>query len=92
MKRTFPLLLLILALTDSAEDPYVATNDGDSNPGTQAQPWRTIQHAANTLVAGEAVHVSAGSSRRRSALATAAPRDQGNNESVHSNEVQVVIP
>ena len=27
---------------------YVATNGSDSNPGTVAQPWKTIQHAADT--------------------------------------------
>ena len=93
MKRTFPLLLLILALTASAEDLYVATNGGDSNPGTQAQPWRTIQRAANTGRSRERPCMSQPevTRRRRSALATAAPQDQDNNESVHSNEVPVVI-
>jgi hypothetical protein len=39
---------------------YVATNGNDSNPGTQSQPWRTIQKAANTLIAGDTVYVRAG--------------------------------
>ena len=42
MKRTFPLLLLILDLTASAEDLYVATNGGDSNPGLAKQKQRVI--------------------------------------------------
>jgi hypothetical protein len=34
---------------------YVATNGGDSNPGTLAQPWLTLQHAADVLNAGDTV-------------------------------------
>jgi len=33
----------------------------DANPGTAALPWRTIQHAADVLVAGDTVWVRAGS-------------------------------
>jgi hypothetical protein len=40
---------------------YVATTGSDANPGTKTQPWRTIQKAANTLMAGEYVLVMAGS-------------------------------
>ena len=39
---------------------YVATYGNDSNPGTAAQPWRTIQHAANVMVAGDTVFVRGG--------------------------------
>jgi hypothetical protein len=39
---------------------YVATNGSDSNPGTLAQPWLTIQHAANAAVAGDTVTVEPG--------------------------------
>jgi hypothetical protein len=39
---------------------YVATAGSDSNPGTAAKPWRTIQKAANTLAAGDTVYVRAG--------------------------------
>jgi hypothetical protein len=39
---------------------YVSTTGSDSNPGTQASPWRTIQHAADTVRAGSAVNVRAG--------------------------------
>lgn len=42
-------------------DIYCVASDGDdSNPGTEAQPWRTIQKAANTLSAGDGVIVLAG--------------------------------
>src|SRR4030067_2130516 len=40
---------------------YVATTGNDSDPGSESQPWRTIQKAANTMVAGDMVTVMAGS-------------------------------
>ena len=42
---------------------YVAgsqTNSSDSNPGTLAQPWKTIVHAAKAARAGDTVYVRAG--------------------------------
>src|SRR6201997_1585854 len=39
---------------------YVATTGNNSNPGTQAEPWRTIQHAADTARAGTTVNVRGG--------------------------------
>jgi len=44
---------------------YVAPTGSDSNPGTEAQPWRTIQKAAHTLVAGDTVYIKAGTYRER---------------------------
>jgi chitodextrinase len=39
---------------------YVATTGSDSNPGTFAAPWRTVQKALNTLTAGQKAQVRAG--------------------------------
>jgi hypothetical protein len=39
---------------------YVATTGSDSGPGSQAQPWKTIQKALNTLTAGQRALVRAG--------------------------------
>jgi hypothetical protein len=39
---------------------YVALTGSDTYPGTEAWPWRTIQKAANTLVAGDTVYIRAG--------------------------------
>ncbi|MEW6369025.1 MAG: right-handed parallel beta-helix repeat-containing protein [Acidobacteriota bacterium] len=44
---------------------YVATTGNDSNPGTLASPWRTIQKAADTMVAGDTVYIRAGTYRER---------------------------
>ena len=39
---------------------YVSTTGSDSNPGTLSSPWRTIQHAANSVQAGDSVYVRGG--------------------------------
>jgi parallel beta-helix repeat protein len=39
---------------------YVSTAGNDSNPGTQSQPWRTIQKAADTMTLADTVYVNAG--------------------------------
>ncbi|HFQ92411.1 MAG TPA: DUF5123 domain-containing protein, partial [Anaerolineae bacterium] len=68
-KRTLQLgLLLILLLTGMScqqamannETFYVATNGSDANPGTEAAPWRTIQHAANTMGPGDTALIRGG--------------------------------
>ncbi len=39
---------------------YVSTTGNDSNPGTQTAPWRTVQHAVDTVRAGSTVNVRGG--------------------------------
>jgi hypothetical protein len=39
---------------------YVATTGNDASPGTLAAPWKTINHAAQTAVAGDTVLVRGG--------------------------------
>ncbi len=39
---------------------YVSLSGNDDNPGTETQPWLTIQKAANTAIAGNTVTVQAG--------------------------------
>jgi hypothetical protein len=39
---------------------YVSTAGNDSNPGTVASPWKTIQKAANSLTPGDTVYVRGG--------------------------------
>jgi hypothetical protein len=58
------LVILLACVSGAFGQPnssfYVATTGNDSNPGTQAAPWRTIQHAANTARAGSTVNVRGG--------------------------------
>jgi len=44
---------------------YVAPDGNDEGPGTIDLPWRTIQHAADTLVAGDTVYIRAGTYSER---------------------------
>jgi parallel beta helix pectate lyase-like protein len=39
---------------------YVSTTGGDSNPGTQSAPWRTIQRAADVAGPGDTVVIQPG--------------------------------
>jgi parallel beta-helix repeat protein len=39
---------------------YVSPSGSDGNSGTSAQPWRTVQKAANAVAAGDTVMVKAG--------------------------------
>ena len=60
-----PTLFILLACVSGAfgqpnSSFYVATTGNNSNPGTQAAPWRTIQHAADTARAGSTVNVRGG--------------------------------
>ena len=48
------------------QSPYYVSPDGDDdNPGTEARPWRTIQKATETLVAGDTVYIRAGTYHER---------------------------
>jgi hypothetical protein len=49
-----------LALPASGSTYYVSTSGNDNNAGTISAPWRTIQHAANTVKAGDTVYARAG--------------------------------
>ncbi|GAJ17547.1 unnamed protein product, partial [marine sediment metagenome] len=55
------LLLATLVLVPAQGVTYYVTMSGsDANPGTEAQPWRTIQKAAATLIAADTVYVKVG--------------------------------
>jgi hypothetical protein len=65
MSMKFSTILILCACASGAfgqpnSSFYVATTGNDSNPGTQAAPWRTIQHAAETARAGSAINVRSG--------------------------------
>ena len=66
--RKFARLATLLVLTSVsifaqsalATTYYVSTSGNDANSGTISLPWRTIQHAANVVKAGDTVYVRAG--------------------------------
>lgn len=39
---------------------YVSTTGNDSDPGTEAAPWRTVQHAVDKARAGSIVNIREG--------------------------------
>jgi len=59
--RLFALLFLSISTAFGQTNSfYVSTTGSDANPGTQAAPWRTIQHAADVAHAGSTVNVRGG--------------------------------
>jgi len=54
------LFTLGWAHTTSAETYYVAPDGQNSGPGTEAQPWRSIQYAADRMNPGDTVRIRAG--------------------------------
>ncbi len=55
------LILLFVGLSPVfAKNYYVATNGSNSNPGTQNQPFKTIQKAANVVNPGDVVFIKRG--------------------------------
>ncbi|MCK5174899.1 MAG: DUF5123 domain-containing protein, partial [Planctomycetes bacterium] len=54
-------VLMLLAVSALATDYYVATAGSDSDPGTFAAPFATIQRAADMVSAGDTVYIRGGS-------------------------------
>lgn len=53
------------ATTPTGPQFYVATTGNDANPGTLAQPWRTIQKAMSSATAGSTVNIRGGTYNER---------------------------
>lgn len=53
-------VLGLLAQPAHCSNYYVSTSGNDTHSGTISSPWRTIQHAANSVKAGDTVYVRAG--------------------------------
>ena len=53
--------LLGLCLPVFAADCYVATLGSDTSPGTNAQPWATLQHAVDSVSPGDTILIVSGS-------------------------------
>lgn len=57
---TFLLLFITPVSGQTGMTFYVSNTGDDGNPGTFGAPWRTIQHAANSVSAGATVDVRGG--------------------------------
>jgi|GEM_PF-1859076 len=51
---------LLLSSAAQANTFYVATSGNNSNPGSQSQPWLTLQHAVDTVNPGDTILVESG--------------------------------
>lgn len=60
MKTILLLTLTCLTLTTQAVNYYVSTTGNDANAGTIDHPWRTVQKAANSAIAGSTVYIRQG--------------------------------
>jgi hypothetical protein len=56
-------LLLAPLAPIHAGDHFIAPTGNDANPGTLVAPWRTLQKAADTMVAGDTAFIRAGTYR-----------------------------
>jgi Right handed beta helix region len=51
---------LFLCATTRANTFYVSTSGNDANPGSQVQPWRTLQYAVDRISPGDTILVESG--------------------------------
>jgi len=60
LSRFMVIILAGLSSACLAKDYYVATDGSDTHPGSQTEPWKTIQHAADSLQPGDTVYIRGG--------------------------------
>ena len=61
IKLFFILLFVLFSLNALATTYYVSVYGDNNNPGTEAQPWLTIQKAADTMSESDTVYIKEGS-------------------------------
>ena len=57
------LLSVLLAGSASGMDYYVSTTGSDTNPGSLAEPFATIQHAVSVMIPGDTCYIRGGTYR-----------------------------
>jgi len=72
-QRIFISLLFISSIfatnSLSAQPYYVSTTGLDTNPGTEALPWKTVSKAASTLTAGQTAYIRGGTYNEKVTIA-----------------------
>lgn len=56
----FPAATFLNAQWTKASEYHVAISGNDSNPGSLSNPWRTVQHAADSVAPGDTVFIHNG--------------------------------
>lgn len=79
MRHSFSILVVLALFCSVAcgTTYYVSTSGSDSNPGTLALPWATLQKAVDTIAAGDTAVVLPGTyvgCRARYSGASGAPK------------------
>lgn len=69
---------------------YVAKNGSDLNPGTEVEPWRTIQKAAQTLKPGDTVLIRQGVYEEKVTPARSGTKDNYITYRNHDSEAVVI--
>lgn len=70
------LIMLLVSGPSRSATYHVATTGSNADPGTAAQPWLTIQYAADQTVAADTVVVSSGTYAERVILSNAGTAGQ----------------
>ena len=60
MKNLIIILLLLISVSVKADIFYVATDGSNSNPGTLAEPFLTVQYGINALSRGDTLYIRGG--------------------------------
>ena len=55
----------VVGVASAGNTYYVSLDGDDSYPGNETHPWKTIQKAADTLIAGDTVYIKAGTYNER---------------------------
>lgn len=69
---------------------YVATNGDDSNPGTEAQPFRTINKGTSVLQAGDTLYVRAGTYHEKVVISNSGTANNPITISAYPGETPVI--
>lgn len=90
---SFTILLFSTICPTFGATYYVATSGLDTNPGTFAQPWKTIGKAASVMVAGDTTYIRGGTYNVTSSITPTSSGSAGGGYitfSAYQNEVPVI--
>ena len=88
----------IFAQTPSNTSYYVSTTGSNSNPGTLAQPWRTLTYAGQKITAGSTLYIRGGTYQEHSYIYNSGTQASPivvtnyNNEEVIIDGINMTLP